>query len=245
MECTFGQPLSDEQLAAALDDVADREVRQHLASCPACAARLAQAAQTEETLSNQLYRFDCVGPQQLGEYHLGLLSSIEQRTILRHLEQCLLCTQELTDLREFMVEDSVQPPVPQRTIAPLRRTSFRDLVVQLLPPSPEVALRGTVGGMVMREVGDTTFIVDIQKATSGKIGLIGQVVADDAEQWNGALVEISQGLLVQGFATVDDLGGWNYAPVSPGAVEVRLTREAHYSVVLQGISIPGDDGPRE
>src|SRR6188508_2992804 len=98
MECSSPPPLTDDQLSAALDQAAAPDVIDHLAVCSSCAARLQAAQQAEQSLRSALYRWDCPPPQALAEYHLGMPSAEEQRAILRHLETCVRCSEEMAEL---------------------------------------------------------------------------------------------------------------------------------------------------
>ena len=98
MECSSPPPLTDDHISAALDETAVPDVIDHLARCPACAARLEDARRVEYTLRSNLYRWDCPSPQRLAEYHLGNIAADEQRAFARHLEQCASCSEEIGEL---------------------------------------------------------------------------------------------------------------------------------------------------
>src|SRR5438045_503932 len=111
MECSSPPPLTDDQLSAALDQAAAPDVIGHLASCASCAARLDAAQQAEQSLRSAMYRWDCPAPQALADYHIGRPSAEEQRAIVRHLETCARCSEELAELVLFM-RDEAPRPVP-------------------------------------------------------------------------------------------------------------------------------------
>src|SRR5438128_6726342 len=102
MKCNHPPPLTPDQLSDAIDGSADEAVRAHLADCPSCAARLADARLAEERLRARLFRWDCPTSQQLGDYEQGRLAAPEAATVASHVEQCVRCTQELAELRAFM-----------------------------------------------------------------------------------------------------------------------------------------------
>src|SRR5687768_13842228 len=142
MPCKNPPPLNDEILSAVLDGDAAPEVLAHLESCADCAARLALARRFEGALSQRLHRWDCPPAQQLGDYHIGLVSFAEQRRIATHLEVCVACSAEIEELRVFLAEEA---PVPVREtrpeIAPVERPGrLRSLVAQLLPRTPGFAM---------------------------------------------------------------------------------------------------------
>src|SRR5437868_700705 len=101
-ECRFSSPLTEDELEAALDGVADSSIEQHLQACPYCAARLAEIERFENALTGALYRWDCPSTQELGEYHLRLLSDERQTAITDHLKACLRCRDEFAEIRRFV-----------------------------------------------------------------------------------------------------------------------------------------------
>jgi hypothetical protein len=62
---------------------------------------------------------------------------------------------------------------------------------------------------------------------------LGQLAAEDQDQWTGALVEIWQGEQLQLSTTVDDLGAFRSDSMEPGSKELRITpRDGSRIVVL-------------
>jgi LmbE family N-acetylglucosaminyl deacetylase len=108
MECSSPPPLTDDQLSAALDQIAAPDVIDHLASCASCAARLQAAQQAEQSLKSALYRWDCPAPQTLADYHVGRASADQERAIVRHLQTCARCSEEMAELVLFMRDE---PPL--------------------------------------------------------------------------------------------------------------------------------------
>ena len=91
MQCRFPPPLTEDQISAAIDGEVEPGVLQHLSQCTSCMSRLEQARRFEQALRARLYRWDCPPVQQLGDYHLGLLSQAGADAIARHLGQCERC----------------------------------------------------------------------------------------------------------------------------------------------------------
>src|SRR5262245_19268329 len=115
MQCSSPPPLTDNQITAALDGEADPAALAHLAQCPSCSARLADARRFERRAQRRLYRWDCPSSQLLGDYHLGLVTPGDERTVRRHLAQCARCAEELEELRRFLVDgEPAQPHAPPR-----------------------------------------------------------------------------------------------------------------------------------
>lgn len=241
MQCSLPPPLTDEQLNAALDNQAEPAVHDHLSRCSWCAARLAQAQQFDRTLHNALYRIDCPSPQQLGDYHLGLVDHTLERSIIRHVEHCQLCTQELEELRVFLTAGAA--PAPTQPAPRVKQTPLGarlgELVAQLLPathPQPGFALRGNSTGPIMAEADGTTIVLDVQSSANDQVMLMGQIVAEDQERWNGAIVELRQDSTIKAALTVDDLGSFN-CTLPAGPTDVRITPERGDAIVLNSVEL--------
>lgn len=237
MKCSLPPPLSDDELSAAIDLMADAATRHHLARCAGCAARLEQARQVDQALTRQLWRADCPSPQQLGDYHLGLMEPTAERPIIRHLEQCALCRTEIADLRLFL--EGTNPAVAPTATAPDRpaRPRLGELAARLLPRAPALALRGSQIGPFTAEADGVTVFLDVQAAADGQIMVNGQVIAKDQERWIGALAELRQAGGVQAVATLDDLGGFRCGPLAPGPTDVRITPEQGPAVTVPTITL--------
>ena len=223
MECSSPPPLTDDQLSAALDQVAAPDVIAHLANCASCAARLQAAQQAEQSLTSALYRWDCPAPRALADYHIGRPSAEEQRAIMRHLETCASCSEEMAELVLFM-RDEVPVAVPVEP-SPARRSAARSWsLARLLPHTPALALRGGAGAPLMFETDDgVTIFLELAPATDGQTELRGQLVADDQDGWTGALAELRQAGALRATAVIDDLGTFRIAALPTQPTELRIT----------------------
>ena len=241
MECQSGTSLSDEQLSAVIDGVAAEGVVEHLAACPACAARLEALQRVEQQLTVQLARWDCPTPQQLADYHWGLTGRTESQIITRHLESCVRCPEEIETLRVFLNEE-VPQQMPSTTSVATRpvRSRFRELVAVLLPRSPALAVRGEARAPMVAEVGDTTIVLDVQSADAGKVALIGQLATDDPDRWTGALVEVRQEGMVQATAEVDDVASFQCAALPAAMSDLRITAPDGISIVLLVVELSNE-----
>ncbi len=241
MWCSAPPPLTDDQLSAAIDGVSDRSVQEHLAHCSGCAARLAQARQIEARLHTQLRRWDCPPSQQLGEYHLGLVEQADERRIVRHLESCVACMTEINELRRF-VGGEIAVPQAETQPAPASRPSrprWGELVAQLLPQAPAMALRGAATGPIMAEVEGTTLILDVQSSGEGKVDVVGQIASDDQDMWTGALIEVRTAGAVVALVEVDDLGGFTCKSLPASSVDVRATASSGKTILLPSLDLAG------
>ena len=232
MECSSPPPLTDDQLSAALDQAAAPDVLSHLAGCVSCATRLRAAQQAEQSLQAALYRWDCPAPQVLADYHLGRPSAEEQRAIIRHLETCVRCSEEMAELALFM-RDEVPIAAPAEP-SPVRRPVSRGWsLARLLPRAPALALRGGAGAPLMFETDDgATIFLEIEALHSGQAELRGQIVADDQDGWTGALAELRQSGMLRATAAIDDLGTFRVAALPRLPTDLRITRADGRALLL-------------
>ena len=232
MECSSPPPLTDDQLSTALDQIATPDVIDHLAHCASCAARLDTAQQAEQSLRAALYRWDCPNPQTLAEYHLGRASADQQRAIVRHLEICARCSEEMAELVLFMRDDEpvAEPDAP----IPARGMAARGWwLARLLPRAPALALRGGAAGPLMFETADgVTIFLELQPVADGQTELRGQLVADDQDGWVSALVELRQAGTLRATAAIDDLGTFRVAALPTQPTELRIARAGGRALLL-------------
>lgn len=156
MECTKPGTIHEDELAAYVIGQPVRPgVIRHLASCSHCASLVMHYQKIERRLTQQLYRWDCPVSQELGEYHLGLLSAVDAHRIEVHLQQCILCTAEVQVLADFMAQDTFDLQskqadkklvehvlVPAYTIA----ATVRRVVATLVPALPRIAVQRDAAG---------------------------------------------------------------------------------------------------
>jgi hypothetical protein len=75
-------------------------------------------------------------------------------------------------------------------------------------------------------------VLDIQQTNEGRVNILGQVAADDQDQWTGALVELRQGNELQFSIAVDDLGAFQAEGIQPGSKELRIiSKDSSLTVV--------------
>jgi anti-sigma factor RsiW len=238
MTCIDPPPLSPDQLSALIDGVAEAHVTEHLARCPYCTERLAAARVLEQQLSGQLHRWDCPTPQQLVDFHLGMLGE-DQAQIAAHTSSCPRCQAELAELAAFLDANgelaATPPPQPER----VRRPSLRELIAQLLPRTPAMALRGEHAGPLVAQAGDIMVLLDIQAAGDTGLNVIGQLAAPDQDAWTGALAQVSHNNAVVHTAFVDDMGGFRFAGLAPAFVDLRITPPSGPAIFLPGLNVGG------
>lgn len=110
----------DDLVAAVIDpDHLSAETRQHLAQCPACAARAAAYRQVTSALISRLYRWDCPNTQEISDYAAGWLRGKRRRALTLHVRRCPRCAEELEISRQFLAPTSLPATPRQRLIARL------------------------------------------------------------------------------------------------------------------------------
>jgi len=235
MQCSAPPPLTDDQISAVIDGAAEPAVHAHVAQCASCAQRLTKAREMEHSLRTRLYRWDCPSPQQLADYQLRRADADQVQAIELHLAGCVRCTEELTDLQQFLATD-VSLEAPPAAPMPPKSAPWGALFARPQPQRPAVALRGAGPGPLMAVVGDTTIFIDVQPA-GGQVALQGQLVDTEQDRWVGALVEVRQSGALVATAEVDDLGGFACAAVPEGASELRLTPQTGRMIVLTDLDL--------
>ncbi len=238
MTCSLPPPLTPDQLSAAIDGTAAEEVDNHLRDCADCRQRLANAQALEQQLHRHLLRWDCPSPQQLADFHLGLLEP-QAADLGLHIVGCARCQAELAELRGFLAAGNERParvPAPQ----PDRRAraGLREILAQLLPQTPALALRGESQAPLMAAAGEVLVIVETQ-AAGGTYTLVGQVAAPAQDEWNGALAQLAGAGEITHSAVVDELGGFRLAGVPAGTHTLRLTPRAGNVIVLPTLDLGG------
>lgn len=104
--CSVPPALDDLALIAAVDNETDDATHEHLARCPACAARMEAFADLQSQLRSRLFRLFCPSSEELTAFHQNALASARHAEISQHLQQCPHCQKELRILSDMLG----QPP---------------------------------------------------------------------------------------------------------------------------------------
>ncbi|RME44392.1 MAG: hypothetical protein D6791_13280, partial [Chloroflexi bacterium] len=139
MVCAYPPELDEVQLLTYVDGEADRRVAAHVAQCSHCRERAERLARLQHRLTARLYRITCPPPEELGEYHLGMLPREQMAAVARHLDECPYCTQEVAQLREYLSE--LAPALELRPIERARER-VKVLVARLVDRGLGPALPG-------------------------------------------------------------------------------------------------------
>jgi hypothetical protein len=140
----------DEELLASIfgEETLDEARKHHIEQCSTCQQRLKDYQQTHATLLSGLYRTFCPSPTLLSLYCENKLPTDQESLITTHLSECLLCSDEIADLRDEL--DHFNPfPFSSRRPAPepgpesfwhLLKEGMKVFVAQLVTQPPGIAL---------------------------------------------------------------------------------------------------------
>jgi hypothetical protein len=223
MNCISPPEPEDMLLMAFLDGEADQELALHLQQCLYCRERVESLAREQNFLTSRLYRVSCPSASELGEYHLRILAPAQMLIVSQHLRECPHCTREIDRLKEFLsdlapgMEGNLQQQV-KVLIARLVGGQDRSSAIG----EPTFALRGEERAPLTFEVSDILIVIDIQQAVDGKLNILGQVAADNQDDWTGALVQLNREDQPEMSTIVDDLGSFRFEGLLPGPVDLRV-----------------------
>lgn len=229
MKCITSPALDDTQIISYVEGEADNAIVAHIKECPYCAERASRMTLFQNRLRARLYRTTCPSSMELGDLHLGLLPDSQKLVVAQHVRECPHCRREIVELEEFLAESDVQPDLPQ---------TVKMLFAQLVSgagsgtTTPAFgALRGESKGPLTFEADGVVITLDVNPGPNGQVSILGQVAADDQDQWTGAKVELQQADTPPLTTSLDDLGAFRFEAVRPGATKFMITSTA--SVVIE------------
>jgi hypothetical protein len=206
--------LDDTQILSYVEGEADNDIVAHIKKCPYCAERANRLALMQNRLRARLYRSTCPSSMELGDYHLGLLPASLELVIAQHVRGCPRCRHEIEELEEFLVGPDV-----------LGTTKV--LFAQLIGGSGSTpafgALRGESKGPLTFEADGVVITLDVSPGSNGQVSILGQVAAEDQDQWTGANVELQQADTPSLTTSLDDLGAFRFEAIRPGATKFMIT----------------------
>ena len=236
MNCAFPPELTDLQLMAYLADPdANQETALHLQGCPYCQEKVKALDRFQKRLKTLLYRSTCPSSQELGQYYLRMAPANQRLIIAQHLRECPHCVNEINVLEEFLKKDSLQPDPDrslQRILARLVSGPAGTGSSQFFP-----ALRGQAKDLPIFEAEGIVITIDIQTSPNGQVSLLGQLAADDQDQWTGAMVELKQVYNTSVTTTLDDLGAFSFEMISPGSMQITVTSQHGIEVQTETVFI--------
>src|SRR5215213_8889261 len=228
MKCITSPALDDTQIVSYIEGEADESVVAHIKECLYCSERVTQWTFLQNSLRKQLYRVTCPTPMELGDYHLGFLPDPQKLVVAQHMRECPLCRREMAELDDFLGA--------QITDNGLLATA-KVLIARLLGGesgfmSSHAALRGEARGPLVFEADGIVITLDVQTdVMNGQASILGQLAADDQDQWTGARVELQRADLSQLTASLDDLGAFRFDDVR--SETIRITIQSLYGIQVQ------------
>jgi len=232
MKCITSPALDDTQIISYVEGEADDAIVAHMKECPYCAERASQLTLFQKRLRTQLYRSTCPSSIELGDYHLGLLLDSQKLVVAQHIRGCPHCRREIAELEEFLAEPDMQPD--------LLRTA-KVLFARLVGGSGSTpafgALRGEAKGPLVFEADGIVITLDVQPKPNRWASILGQVAAEDQDQWTGAFVKLQQADGPELAASLDDLGAFAFETIPAGSIELKITSANGIEVQIPKIDI--------
>ncbi|MGE5251433.1 MAG: hypothetical protein ACM3QS_14620 [Bacteroidota bacterium] len=190
-----------------------------------------------DRLTARLYRINCPSPLELGEYHLNLLSASKRLVIAQHLRICPFCASEVAQLEDFLgnLGSGREPGLLQQAKVMIARLAGQ--AGQAATQPAVVALRGEAKGPITLEADGVMIVLEVQRAADDTITILGQLAADDQDDWTGARLELRQAGQLQSSAEVDDLGAFRFGGVTPGSKELRITSRDESVVIMSDFEV--------
>ena len=228
MKCITSPALDDTQIVSFIEGEADDGVVAHIKECPYCSEKARQWTHLQNRLKKQSYRVTCPTPMELGDYHLGLLSGSEKLVVAQHVRECLHCGQEVTILETFL-----SSLAPESNLLGAAKV----LIARLMDAPAASALRGESKGPLTFEADGIVIVLDIQPRNERSFDMLGQVAADDQDQWTGALVELRKDGQLECSTTIDDLGAFQCEGMLAGKQELRIVPSGGSPVVVANLEL--------
>jgi hypothetical protein len=230
MKCISSPALDDTQIVSFMEGEADDAVVAHIKECPYCREKARKWTRLQNRLKKQSYRVTCPTPMELGDYHLGFLSDSQKLVVAQHVRECLLCQQEVAILENFL-----SSLAPESNLLGAAKVLIARLMGTGMDSGLAPALRGEAKGPLTFEADGLVIVLDIQPGNEGRFNILGQVAADDQDQWTGALVELRRDDQLQCSAMIDDLGAFQCEGMMAGKQELRLTPASGSPVVVSNV----------
>jgi hypothetical protein len=249
--------LSNEELLSVAynEGTLPEEEKEHLEQCPICQQRLAMYTRTNALLRSKLYRSLCPDAVQLNYYCLGTVPEAERISIASHLLDCLLCADEVAEIRRVQANFDPFPTGSFSLDAAVRRL-VATLVVQQAQPVMRDILPST-GWPRQYRAEAIDLSLHLSRTSNNETMLLGIITstapAEAVDAFEGAAVDLyrAPGPLIAESAgdqedeetatpflstEVDNVGNILLEPVSAGDY-VIIIRLPDKDVVINGLTI--------
>jgi hypothetical protein len=215
----FPADITDAELLAYIEGDADDQIVGLVEQSEALSLRVQQLQREVEWLTAHSFRRTCPDADDLGDFHLGLLSGAKARAIKEHLTRCPFCSRELVQYKVFLGEPPKQPGLAKRIVVSLAR-----LLDSALPPgqmpAPAYALRGEAR-LALYRAGDLQISLDVQEDVEklGYWSIVGIVTGAETHLLS---VDLWQEDAHLNTVPVDETGGFMLPALLPGVYELII-----------------------
>ena len=233
MKCITSPALDNVEIAMYVDGEADEAVIAHIQQCPFCSDRARQWTLLQNRLKKQFYRVNCPTPMDLGDYHLDYLPDPQRLIVAQHVRECVLCRRDLAELESFLANLAPESSLLDTAKVLVARSIGGQTENRFAP-----ALRGEAKEPLILEADGVVIILGIQTINEGKVNILGQVAAENQDQWTEALVELRQDGQLEFSSRVDDLGAFQAEGIIPGLKELQIISEDHSLIVISNFEVP-------
>ena len=80
-------------------------------------------------------------------------------------------------------------------------------------------------------------VLDLQPTHEGMTDILGQVAADDQDQWTDSVAELRRNSELQFSTTVDDLGAFRFEGITAGEQELRIIPKGRSPVLVSNFTV--------
>src|SRR5258708_3399173 len=179
VNCSNLMAPDDEELLAYVfgEETLNEERKQHLEHCSTCQQRLKDYQQTNEMYLSQLYRAVCPSATQLTLYCANALSSDEKLDIAEHLRECLLCSDEVRDIRHEMALFTPFPEPPMISLQQAAQEVKRIVVSFIQPAQPARRELSSLPWPRYYQPGGINLTLHLSRAADNNIMLLGILIS--------------------------------------------------------------------
>jgi hypothetical protein len=162
-----------------------------------------------------------------------LLLDSQKLVIVQHIRECPHCRREMAEFEEFLAQPDVRPGLTETTKVLLAR------LIGGFGSTPAFgALRGESKGPLIFEADGVVITLDVNPGPNGQVSILGQVAADDQDQWTGASVELQEADIPPLITSLDDLGAFRFEAVRPGVTKFIITSTDRIVIETPEIDLP-------
>lgn len=232
MACVSPPELKDWELLTYIDGEADQRVVAHVKRCAYCREKAHRLARLQDRLIAELYRLTCPSPEELGEYHLGILPRDQVAAVARHLAECPHCTREVAQLKDYLTEMA-----PTLELGPLEwvKEQVKVLVARLVSGGPGgrplkrpalapayAGVRGEGEEPYLYQAGDVQIAIEVQDDTErpGRKVILGLIIGTEAGVVKAHLWQADQRVAA---VPADELGNFVIPNLASGTYELILS----------------------